>query len=143
LIQIWYESALARKGEENLAARLLFCLITFALLAFGCAAPQHQATIDQYNHFAIESAKLQLWNEAVFRWERILKIHPQDAQAHNNLGVAYEALGKTDKALESYERATELDPTNKFYRFNHRKCRLHVQRNMRKQPDADTDDVSG
>jgi tetratricopeptide (TPR) repeat protein len=56
------------------------------------------------------------------------------------LGVAYEALGKTDEAIEAYKRATELDPTNRFFRFNYRKCRLHVQRNIRTQPDEDDED---
>ena len=114
--------------------RFLFFLITISFLALGCSPLQHHATIDQYNEFAIEAAELQLWNEAVFRWERVLEIDPQYAQAHNNLGVAYEALGKTDEAIEAYKRATELDPTNRFFRFNYRKCRLHVQRNVRKQP---------
>ena len=65
--------------------------------------------------------------------KRVLEIDPRYAQAHNNLGVAYEALGKTDEAIEAYKRATELDPTNRFFRFNYRKCRLHVQRNIRTQ----------
>ena len=120
--------------------RFLFFLITISFLALGCSPLQHHATIDQYNEFAIEAAELQLWNEAVFRWERVLEIDPQYAQAHNNLGVAYEALGKTDEAIEAYKRATELDPTNRFFRFNYRKCRLHVQRNVRKQPDEVDED---
>jgi tetratricopeptide (TPR) repeat protein len=119
----------------------MFFLITISLLALGCSPLQHHATIDQYNQFAIEAAELQLWNEAVFRWERVLEIDPQYAQAHNNLGVSYEALGKSDEAIDAYKRATELDPTNRFFRFNYRKCRLHVQRNARKQPDEEDDEI--
>ena len=128
------------KGVREVAFRFLFFLITSSFLAFGCSPLQHHATIDQYNEFAREAAELQLWNEAVFRWERVLEIDPRYAQAHNNLGVAYEALGKTDEAIEAYKRATELDPTNRFFRFNYRKCRLHVQRNIRTQPDEDDED---
>ena len=95
--------------------------------------------MDQYNEFAIKAAELQLWNEAVFRWERVIEIDPQYAQAHNNLGVAFEALGKTDEAIEAYKRAAELNPTNKFFRFNYRRCRLNVQRNVRKQPDEENE----
>ena len=84
---------------------------------------------------------MQLWNEAVFRWERVIEIDPQYARAHNNLGVAYEALGKTDEAIEAYKRATELDSSNKFYRFNYRKCRLNIQRNIKRQPDTEDDAV--
>ena len=123
--------------------RLLCSLIGFSFLGFSCTVPQHQATTDQYNQFAIQAAKSQLWNEAIFRWKRILEINPQDAHAHNNLGVAYEASGKIDEAIEAYKRATELDPTNKYYRFNYRKCRLHVQRNIRRQPDGDKENLPG
>lgn len=119
--------------------RFLFFLITLALLALGCSPLQHHATMDQYNEFAIKAAELQLWNEAVFRWERVIEIDPQYAQAHNNLAVAFEALGKTDKAIEAYKRAAELNPTNKFFRFNYRRCRLNVQRNVRKQPDEENE----
>jgi len=101
---------------------------------------QNQPTIEQYNQFAIKSAESQLWNEAIFRWKRILEIAPQNALAYNNLGVAYEALGKTDEAIEAYSRATELEPSNKFYRFNYRKCRLHVQRNNKRPPAVEEPD---
>ena len=119
--------------------RFLFYLITLAFLVLGCSPLQHHATMDQYNEFAIKAAELQLWNEAVFRWERVIEIDPQYAQAHNNLAVAFEALGKTDKAIEAYKRAAELNPTNKFFRFNYRRCRLNVQRNVRKQPDEENE----
>ena len=121
--------------------RILTLLVIVSLLASGCSPLQHHATIDQYNAFAIEAAELQLWNEAMFRWERVIEIDPQYAQAHNNLGVAYEALGKTDEAIEAYKRATELDSANKFFRFNYRKCRLHVKRNIKKQPDKNDEPI--
>ncbi|MCE2396627.1 tetratricopeptide repeat protein [Candidatus Poribacteria bacterium] len=109
-------------------------------MIFACGALQDQPTIDQYNQFAIKSAELQLWNEAIFRWQHILKIEPQNAKVHNNLGVAYEAAGKIDEAIKAYERATELEPDNKFYRFNYRKCRMQVQRNRVKSPPAEKAD---
>jgi tetratricopeptide (TPR) repeat protein len=119
----------------NLPIRLLLLsLLVVSFVAFGCASSQNQVTIEQYNQFAIRSAELQLWNEAIFRWMYILEIQPENAEAHNNLGVAYEALGKIGEATESYKRATELDSENKFYRFNYRKCRLHVQHNRVKPP---------
>ena len=128
-------------GVIKMPFRFLFFLGAVSLLASGCSPLQHHATIDQYNEFAIEAAELQLWNEAVFRWERVIEIDPQYARAHNNLGVAYEALGKTDEAIEAYKRATELDSSNKFYRFNYRKCRLNVQRNIKRQPDTEDEAV--
>ncbi len=129
------------KGEVNVSIRFFRILILIVLLlALGCAMSQNQPTIEQYNQFAIKSAESQLWNEAIFRWKRILEIAPQNALAYNNLGVAYEALGKTDEAIEAYSRATELEPSNKFYRFNYRKCRLHVQRNNKRPPAVEEPD---
>ena len=112
--------------------RRYLLLLACSFTIYGCGISDNQPTIDQYNQFAIKSAELQLWNEAIFRWEHILKIEPQNARVHNNLAVAYEAVGKIDEAIEAYERATELEPDNKFFRFNYRKCRLHVQRNRMK-----------
>ena len=110
-------------------------------MLFACAALQDHPTIEQYNQFAIKAAELQLWNEAIFRWQHILKIEPQNAKVHNNLGVAYEAVGKVNEAIKAYERATELEPDNKFYRFNYRKCRMQVQRNRVKSSPAEKEDV--
>ena len=126
-----------------MSVRVFLLLFIFPFVIIACGPLQDQPTIEQYNQFAIKSAELQLWNEAIFRWQHVLKIEPQNAKVHNNLGVAYEAVGKIDEAIKSYERATELEPENKFYRFNYRKCRMQVQRNRVKSPpveEADTPD---
>ena len=118
-------------------------LISLGIVLSSCAAkPPNDATVDDYNQFAIRSAELQLWNEAIFRWKQVLEIDPKNADVHNNLGVGYEALGKIELALEAYKQASELDPKNKYYRYNYRKCRLHVERNRRKTPvqESEADD---
>ncbi len=124
-----------------MSVRICLLLLVFPFAIIACGALQDQPTIEQYNQFAIKSAELQLWNEAIFRWQHILQIEPQNAKVHNNLGVAYEAVGKIDEAIKAYERATELEPENKFYRFNYRKCRMQVQRNRVKPPAAEKEDV--
>lgn len=124
-----------------MSVRICLPLLVLPFMIFACGALQDQPTIDQYNQFAIKSAELQLWNEAIFRWQHILKIEPQNAKVHNNLGVAYEAVGKIDEATKAYERATELEPENKFYRFNYRKCRMQVQRNRVKASPTEKEEV--
>lgn len=120
--------------------RVFLLLFIFPVVIIACGTSHNQPTIKQYNQFAIKSAELQLWNEAIFRWQHILKIEPQNAKVYNNLGVAYEAVGKVDEAIEVYERATELEPENKIYRFNYRKCRMQLQRNrVKSQPDEEAD----
>ena len=124
-----------------MSARICLLLLTLPFTIFACGSLQDQPTIEEYNQFAIKSAELQLWNEAIFRWQHILKIEPQNAKVHNNLGVAYEAMGKIDEAIKAYECATELEPDNKFYRFNYRKCRMQVQRNRVKSSPAEKADT--
>ena len=124
-----------------MSVRICLLLLALSFMLFACGSLQDQPTIDQYNQFAIKSAELQLWNEAIFRWQHILQIEPQNAKVHNNLGVAYEAVGKIDEAIKAYERATELEPDNKFYRFNYRKCRMQVQRNRAKSPPTEKADT--
>ena len=125
-----------------MSVRICLFLLVVPYVIISCGPLQDQPTIEQYNQFAIKSAELQLWNEAIFRWQHILKIEPQNAKVHNNLGVAYEAVGKIDEAMEAYERATALEPDNRYYRFNYRKCRLHVQRNRVKPLPAEKAETS-
>ena len=108
---------------------LLSLLISSFIVLSGCGISPDKVSVNQYNNFGVRTAESKLWNEAIFRWNQVLNIDPRNAKAHNNLGVAYEALGKIDDALQSYKRATDLDSNSKYYRFNYRKCRLHVERN--------------
>ncbi len=68
--------------------------------------------------FGAEAAQQGLWREAVFRWEKILKDHSDNARLHNNLAVAYESLGQFERARKEYEEARRLDPDNKDIRDN-------------------------
>ena len=108
------------------------CLASITILAFltlsGCAVFRDTSQTDAYNRFAIRAAEAQLWNEAIFRWKQVINIDPEDSKAHNNLGVAYEAIGNMDAAFTAYQRATELEPDNRYYRLNYRRCRIHLRR---------------
>ena len=108
------------------------CLASITIVAFlmlsGCAMFRDTPQTDAYNRFAIRAAQAQLWNEAIFRWKQVINIDPDDSKAHNNLGVAYEAIGDMDAAFTAYQRATELEPDNRYYRLNYRRCRIHLRR---------------
>jgi Tfp pilus assembly protein PilF len=69
--------------------------------------------------FGVEAAKLGLWREAVFRWERALRSDPENARLRNNLAVAYEGLGRFEEALREYKEAVRLDPDSKEIRNNY------------------------
>ncbi len=108
--------------------QLAFIAILGCLILSGCAMLRDTSQTEAYNRFAIRAAQAQLWNEAIFRWKQVINIDPDDSKAHNNLGVAYEAVGNMDEALAAYQRAAELEPDNKYYRLNYRRCRIHLRR---------------
>ena len=116
--------------------RLAFIAILVCLTLPGCALFRDAPQTEAYNRFAIRAAQAQLWNEAIFRWKQVINIDPDDAKAHNNLGVAYEAVGNIDEAIAAYQRAAELEPGNKYYRLNYRRCRIHLRRSGLDDGDA-------
>jgi len=69
--------------------------------------------------FGLEAAKRGLWREAAFRWERSMKLTPDNARLRNNLAVAYESLGNLTRAESEYKEALRLDPGNKDIRANY------------------------
>jgi len=109
------------------------CLLVIStiLLATSCGTTPT-------NRFAIKVAKAKLWNEAAFRWQQVIDQEPKAAFAYNNLGVAYEAGGKIEQALTAYQQAVEIEPENKHYRYNYRRCRS-IQKNRSNQALEDLD----
>ena len=51
-------------------------------------------------------------------WPRSVEIDPFIAEAHYNLGAAYDALNEYDKAIEEYMIALTLDPKLGDVRYN-------------------------
>jgi Tfp pilus assembly protein PilF len=92
------------------------------LLMIHAAAPlAADARDDAKKHveFGIAVAQRGLWREAIFQWERAIKVDPTYASAHNNLAIAYEHEGDLDKARASYEKALELEPDNALIKQNY------------------------
>jgi len=50
-----------------------------------------------------------LYEPAIGKLEQIIQEHPSFTRAYDRLGLCYEALGKTDKAIAYYEKAIELN----------------------------------
>jgi Flp pilus assembly protein TadD len=53
------------------------------------------------------------WAEAVLRFERAERRHPDHADLHNALGYAYRNLKQYEPALRHYRRAIEIDPRHR------------------------------
>jgi Tfp pilus assembly protein PilF len=118
------------RRNQLLQLMLLVCL---AMLLSHCAASK---ATDQLQ-FGIQSAKRELWDEAVFRWKKVVMEQPGSAAAHNNLAVAYEKKGLWEEAKAEYELATKLKPRNEYIQANYEKF---IARYESRTNDNDNDD---
>ncbi len=60
----------------------------------------------------------QRFNASIASLEQKLVSHPNDATAHNDLGVLYYEAGRKELALEHYRKAVELDPLQATFKKN-------------------------
>jgi tetratricopeptide (TPR) repeat protein len=97
------------------ACRGIAAAILGTALVFGCAGPRLS---DQVG-FGIWAANRDLWDEAIFRWKKVLDQDPRSVAAHNNLAVAYEKKALWEEARKEYEAALELDPDNPWVKSNY------------------------
>ena len=44
--------------------------------------------------FGVRAAREDHWDEAVYRWQKVLQLDADNMMAHNNLAVAYEQMGE-------------------------------------------------
>ena len=84
-------------------------------IAPGCVSQKRSAEFTFGNKMAREG----LWKEAIYRWQRALKIEPGRAAIHNNLAVAYEHEGQWQKAEASYQEALRLAPHDSLIQANY------------------------
>jgi Flp pilus assembly protein TadD len=109
---------------------LALALLALARPAFADKKPEEIAKKEV--EFGIEVARIGLWREAVYRWEKAVELDPSNASARNNLGVAYEQAGQFDLADEQYKRALELDSDNMYIRQNYELFREAYEKRKRK-----------
>ena len=108
-------------------------LATAMLLAAGCSHQSDLSRPASQDNFGVEMARMNLWREAMFRFARAIELNPGDAQAHNNLAVAYEANGDFDKARKEYLEALKLDRTNSYIQKNYSRFVEFLSRNKKRQ----------
>ena len=52
------------------------------------------------------------WDEAIESFTRVIEQDPNDFQAYNNRGFAYQGKGEYDHAIKDYDKVIELEPNN-------------------------------
>ncbi len=102
-------SSLRKEGNVKLAIALMLMVSVI-----GVAAENLKEQIK----FGNEAAKQGLWNEARFRWQKVIDADPSNGSAHNNIGVALEREGKIEQAVVEYRLAVKLLPDNSYARKN-------------------------
>lgn len=113
-------------------------LILVALL-IGTACRSGRGDLSDANtqrRFGVRMAKMNLWREARFRFARATQIDPQNAMAHNNLAVAYEATGDFDAAAREYREALRLDRANPYIQKNYSRFVEFTQKAKKRQAGA-------
>jgi len=61
-------------------------------------------------YIALTSARNYEWRNPIIFYQKIIKYSPSSFQAHNNLGLQYEHLGRFDEATSEYEKALKIKP---------------------------------
>ncbi len=94
-------------------------------------------------NFGALMAKKGNWREAIFRWEKALEQEPENFRLHNNIAVAYEALGKYEKASKAYQSALKYGKNNKHVQENYnlfKKFYSNYRSNEKKSNEKDKGD---
>jgi Tfp pilus assembly protein PilF len=107
-------------------------IATLLLAAIGCGSSGDLSRAVTQRQFGVRMAKMNLWREAMFRFRRAVEIQPDNAMAHNNLAVAYEANGDFDDALKEYREALRLDRTNQYIQKNYSRFVEFTQRSKKR-----------
>ncbi|HDJ24023.1 MAG TPA: tetratricopeptide repeat protein [Candidatus Aminicenantes bacterium] len=106
-------------------------ILSLGLTLASCASSGLQSQLA----FGIKAAQQDLWDEAIFRWKKVVESHPNSAAAHNNLAVAYEKKGLWEEAKKEYELALKLDPNNHYIQANYNKFQTSLS--LEKNPAFD------
>jgi Tfp pilus assembly protein PilF len=94
---------------------LCFVLLSTALPLLAADMPEE---IKQQLEFGVRAAIDDHWDEAIYRWQKVLQLDRDNVMAHNNLAVAYEQMGEYDLAMEEYAIAYRLDSQSEIIKNN-------------------------
>ena len=109
-------------------------IATLVLAVAGCGSSGDLSQAKTQRDFGVRMAKMNLWREAMFRFQRAVQIEPDNAMAHSNLAVAYEATGDFDGALKEYREALRLDRSNQYIQKNYSRFVEFTQRGKKRAP---------
>src|SRR5436309_11167129 len=119
--------------EKSVMKRAFASMCWLVLVASGCSHSQDLTRPSTQDNFGVQMARMNLWREALFRFQRAVELNPADAMAHNNLAVAYEANGEFENARKEYLEALKLDRSNQYIQKNYSRFVEFLSRNKKRQ----------
>lgn len=122
------------KRAFTTSSLVLVALLALLLGFAGCSSGGgNLSDASTQRRFGVRMAKMNLWREAMFRFRRATQIEPDNAMAHNNLAVAYEATGDFDAAAREYREALRLDRSNEYIQKNYSRYVEFMQRGKKRE----------
>ena len=122
------------KRAFTTSSLLLVALLSLSVTIASCGSSGGDLSdANTQRRFGVRMAKMNLWREAMFRFKRATQIEPENAMAHNNLAVAYEATGDFDAAAREYREALRLDRSNEYIQKNYSRFVEFMQRGKKRE----------
>jgi len=122
------------KRAFTTSSLILVALLVLPLAVVSCGSSRGDLSeASTQRRFGVRMAKMNLWREAMFRFRRATQIEPDNAQAHNNLAVAYEATGDFEAAAKEYREALRLDRSNEHIQKNYSRYVEFMQRGKKRE----------
>ena len=121
------------KRAFTTSSLILVALLVLPLAVVSCRSGGDLSDASTQRRFGVRMAKMNLWREAMFRFRRATQIEPDNAQAHNNLAVAYEATGDFEAAAREYREALRLDRSNEHIQKNYSRHVEFIQRGKKRE----------
>ncbi|SDW13451.1 tetratricopeptide repeat protein [Flavobacterium degerlachei] len=104
--------------KSRLLILFLVLLSNSALLWAQTEPEEIKQEVNKFQDFFFESLKqkgIENYDKAIVALEQCLKIEPENATIHFELGKNYLALKDYKNAYTSFEHAAKIDPTNKWF----------------------------
>ncbi|MFD2942330.1 tetratricopeptide repeat protein [Flavobacterium notoginsengisoli] len=105
--------------KKRIFTVLFFALFSTSFSAFAQTEPEDIAmATDEYQDSFYESLKqkgIENYDKAIVSLEKCVKLKPNDAVAYFELGKNYLSLKEYRNAQDNFEKATQLDPKNKWF----------------------------
>ncbi|KAF2511299.1 tetratricopeptide repeat protein [Flavobacterium foetidum] len=105
--------------KNKVLALLFLAVLSSSFSVYAQTEPEDIAmATDEYQDSFYESLKqkgIENYDKAIVSLEKCIKLKPNDAVAYFELGKNYLALKEFQNAQNAFEKATQLDPKNKWF----------------------------